>query len=59
MDAKNYKNSNEASEDVPQNEMVEEVSYGAIQTMNYDDVMRKCQKILNLLRKNKHSWAFK
>lgn len=39
--------------------MVEEPSYGAIQTMNYDEVMRKCQKILNLLRKNKHSWAFK
>lgn len=26
--------------------------------MNYDDMVRKCQKILNMLRKNKNSWPF-
>jgi len=39
--------------------MAEEQAYNSIQTMNYDEMVRKCQKMLNMLRKNKYSWPFK
>lgn len=40
-------------------EIAEEPIYDSIQTVNYDDMLKKCQKILNMLRKNKNSWPFK
>lgn len=40
-------------------DMVEESIQEPIQTINYDDMLRKCQKILALLRKNKNSWPFR
>ena len=41
------------------NEMAEKQVYGSIQTINYDEMTKKCQKILCMLRKNKYSWPFK
>ena len=40
-------------------EIAEEPIYDSIQRVNYDDMIKKCQKILNMLRKNKNSWPFR